>query len=99
VTTANISAPVVSYALYTKRGQEKKAVNYLKSLKKVYTEIVDAAVYPFKSYVRLDVAFQENGSIKNIKLDLPKKMKANIEGIAGIIRICGNGHEAVPINK
>ncbi|SHE95896.1 hypothetical protein SAMN02745218_01135 [Desulfofundulus australicus DSM 11792] len=87
-----------SYALYTQKGQEKRAVNYLRKLRRIYNEIVDAAVYPFKSYVRLDVAFYENGKFKDLKLDLPRKMRADIEGHAGIIRICGNGNEAVPLD-
>ncbi|MCL6557290.1 MAG: hypothetical protein K6U74_00545 [Firmicutes bacterium] len=95
----SVSAPLVhSYALYTERGQEKRAVNYLKKLRKAYNNIVDAVVYPFKCYVRLDVAFNDNGTLKDLKLDLPKDMKAKIEGCAGIIKICGNGSEAVPLN-
>ena len=100
MSTEIISAPTVfSYALYTKHGQEKRAVSYLKNLRKVYNEIVDVAIYPFKRYVRLDIAFNDNGSLKNLKLDLPKEIKASIEGMAGIIKICGNGQEAVPFNK
>ncbi|MCL6559239.1 MAG: hypothetical protein K6U74_10665 [Firmicutes bacterium] len=97
--SASAAAPMIrSYALYTQKGQEKRAVSYLKSLRKTYTDIIDAVMYPFRSYVRLDVVFHENGSIKDLKLDLPKDVKAKIEGMAGIIRICGHGDEAVPVN-
>ena len=92
------TSPIIrSYALYTQKGQEKRAASYLKNLRKTYDNIVDAVTYPFKRYVRLDVAFHENGNIKDLKLDLPKRMKADIEGYAGIIRICGAGDEAVPV--
>lgn len=98
--SVSAAPPVVrSYALYTQKGQEKRAVSYLKGLRKTYTDIVDAVMYPFRCYVRLDVAFHENSNIKDLKLGLPKDVKAKIEGMAGIIRICGHGDEAVPVNQ
>jgi len=86
-----------TYAVYTGVGKEKKtAVNLMKAARKC-KEIIRATPAPFEGYIKVEVIAGDSAQIKKVTLDMPKKARAIIEMMSGVIRIAGNGKEAVPI--
>lgn len=90
MTTAN-------YAVYTGVGRENKTAQNLKKAARRCKEIISAA-FLAPGYVRVEVVAGENAEIKSAKLDMPKGARMVIELVPGVIRVVGNGREAVPLD-
>jgi len=86
-----------AYAIYTGEGREKTVIQNLKKAARKCKDILSAAfLYP--GYVRVEVVAGNDSEIKSAKLDMPKGTRAIIEMVPGVIKIVGNGREAVPLD-
>lgn len=86
----------LSYAVATRAGSERTVAERIKKAARKCGEIVSAIPF-FPGYVRVEVIAGEGAEIKKVKLDMPKGARAVIELVPGVVRICGNGREAVPL--
>ena len=93
-----MNASSVSYAVYTGVGRENKVVQNLKKAARRCKDILSAS-FLFPGYVRVEVVAGDNAEIKKAKLDMPKNTRIVIELVPGVISICGNGKEAVPLEN
>lgn len=86
-----------TYAVYTGVGKEKKtAVNLMKAARKC-KEIIRAIPMPFTGYVKVEVVAGDDAQIKKTRLDMPRNTRLVIELVPGVIKVLGNGNEAVPV--
>ncbi|MCL6559094.1 MAG: hypothetical protein K6U74_09885 [Firmicutes bacterium] len=87
----------LNYVVATRKGSETTVAERIKKAARRCKEIVSAIPF-FPGYVRVEVVAGDNAEIKRAKLDMPKNTRMVIELVPGVIKVCGNGREAVPLD-
>lgn len=87
-----------TYAVYTGVGKEKKVAGRIRQAARRCKEIISAIVTPWPGYVLVEVRAGDNAGIKSTRFEMPKNTRMVIEMVPGVIKIVGNGREAVPID-
>ncbi|OPX89458.1 MAG: hypothetical protein A4E53_01535 [Pelotomaculum sp. PtaB.Bin104] len=88
----------MNFVVATREGNEKTVAERLKKAAKRCKEIVNAIPF-FPGYVRVEVVAGENAEIKTAKLNMPKNTRMVIELVPGVIKVCGNDKEAIPLEE
>ncbi len=88
----------LSYVVATRVGSETTVAERIKKAAKRCREIVASAPF-FPGYVRVEVVAGDNAQIKSAKFDMPKNTRMVIKMVPGVIEVCGNDKEAVPLEK
>lgn len=73
--------------IQVKSNRRDTAIRYLKGLRRCYNNIIDAVKSPFdRNYVKVYIAYEDDN---DMSVDIPETMKADIEGMSGIVRVLG----------
>ncbi|MCL6477054.1 MAG: hypothetical protein K6T65_01435 [Peptococcaceae bacterium] len=88
----------LNYVVATRKGSESTVAERIKKVAQRCREIVSTAPF-LPGYVRVEVVAGENAEIKAAKLDMPKNARMVIELVPGVIKVCGNGKETVPLEE
>ncbi|HOV79873.1 MAG TPA: hypothetical protein PK728_07150 [Bacillota bacterium] len=88
----------MNYVVATRSGSEATVAERIKKAARKCKEIVSAIPF-FPGYVRVEVVAGDNAEIKKAKLDMPKNTRMVIELVPGVIKVCGNGREVVPLEE
>ena len=87
-----------TYAIYTGVGRENATLKNFKAAAKRYKDIVSAAITPWPGYIQVEVRAGDKAEVKNAKFTLPQSTKVVIELVPGVVKIVGNGNEAIPLD-
>lgn len=77
----------------------KVAERLQKAAKRCCKTIIDAMATPFAGYVTVKVVAEENSAIRESVLKLPRDAQMVIQMTPGVIRICGNGDQPIPLEE
>jgi len=88
----------LNYVVATRAGNERTVAERIKKAARRCKEIVSAIPF-LPGYVRVEVVAGDNAEIKRAKLDMPKNTRMVIELVPGVIKVCGNWKEAVPLEE
>ncbi|MCF8010868.1 MAG: hypothetical protein K9L17_08155 [Clostridiales bacterium] len=84
-----------SFAVYTGVGREHSTAQKIKKAAEKCKDIIRAIPTPWPGYVQVEVKASEGSSIETTSFEMPKNTKMVIEMVPGVIKIAGNGSEAV----
>jgi len=88
----------LSYVISTRKGSETTVAERIKKAARRCKEIVSAIPF-FPGYVRVEVVGSDECKIKRTRFKMPKNARMVIELVPGVIRVCGNGREAVSLDE
>ena len=94
----NAALNTMNYVVATRAGNEKTVAERIRRAARRCKEILSAVPF-FPGYVRVEVVASDDAKIKTTKLDMPKNTRMVIELVPGVIKVCGNGSEAVPLEE
>jgi transcription antitermination factor NusG len=88
----------MAYVISTRHGSENTVAERIKKAARQCCKEIVSAIPFLPGYVRIEIVAGEDSQIKTANLDMPKGAKMVIKMVPGVIEVCGNGKEAVPLN-